>query len=375
MRNAGKSIQNASAVSAAVEISIRLGVLVLVIICCYFILKPFIPLVVWGLILAVALYPVHQAVNARLGDRRKLTAAIITIAALLLIILPGIQMAGSGVDGLKALDDHLKHEELKIPPPPEKVKEWWVIGSTVYTVWKQASVNLEATFQRYQPQVTALVKWLLSTFVGTLLGVLMFAVSIVIAGILMATAYSGGQMARQLFVRLVGERGSDFADISEQTIRGVVKGILGVAVIQALLAGLGFWIAGIPGAGVWAFLCLVLAIVQIGIGPVVLGVIIYAFSDMGTLPAVILTVYLIVVAIGDGPLKAVLLGKGVAVPMAVIFLGAIGGFIWIGFLGLFLGAVILSLSYKLFDAWMGSGLDSGTLEENYEPKSSADYAI
>jgi predicted PurR-regulated permease PerM len=234
---------------------------------------------------------------------------------------------------------------------------------------------LEATLQRYQPQVTASVKWLLSTFVGTLLGVLMFAVSIVIAGILMATAYSGGQMARQLLVRLVGERGSDFADISEQTIRGVVKGILGVAVIQALLAGLGFWIAGIPEAGVWAFLCLVLAIVQIGIGPVVLGVIIYAFSDMGTLPAVILTVYLIVVAIGDGPLKAVLLGKGVAVPMAVIFLGAIGGFIWIGFLGLFLGAVILSLSYKLFDAWMGSGLDSGTLEENYEPKSSADYAI
>ena len=101
----------------------------------------------------------------------------------------------------------------------------------------------------------------------------------------------------------------------------------------------------------------------------------HRFSDMGTLPAVILTVYLIVVAIGDGPLKAFLLGKGVAVPMAVIFLGAIGGFIWIGFLGLFLGAVILSLSYKLFDAWMGSGLDSGTLEENYEPKSSADYAI
>lgn len=245
----------------------------------------------------------------------------------------------------------------------------------MYTVWKQASVNLEATLQRYQSQVTATVKWLLSTAVDTVLGVLMFAVSIIVAGILMATSHSGGEMARHLFVRLVGERGDEFVDISEQTIRGVVKGILGVAVIQALLAGAGFWIAGIPGAGIWAFLCLVLAIVQIGIGPVVLGVIIYAFSNMSTLPAVILTVYLVVVAIGDGPLKAIFLGKGAAVPMAVIFLGAIGGFIWIGFLGLFIGAVVLSLTYKLFDAWMGNDSDSGSTEEDSEPKSSADYAI
>jgi len=375
MSGSGKSNQNTAATSAAVDIFIRLGVLILVIICCYLILKPFIPLVTWGIILAVALYPVYHAVNAKLGNRRKLTAAILTIAALLVIILPGIQMAGSGVDGLQLLNDKLKQEELKIPPPPEKVKEWWVIGSTVYTVWQQASVNLEATLQRYQPQVTATVKWLLSTAVDTVLGVVMFAVSIIIAGILMTTAHSGGQVARHLFVRLVGERGSEFVEISEQTIRGVVKGILGVAVIQALLAGGGFWIAGIPGAGVWAFLCLVLAIVQIGIGPVVVGVIIYAFSNMGTLPAVILTVYLIVVAIGDGPLKAILLGRGAAVPMAVIFLGAIGGFIWIGFLGLFIGAVILSLSYILFKTWMGDDPDSSAIEEDSEPKSSADYAI
>ncbi|CAB5080005.1 Permease of the drug/metabolite transporter (DMT) superfamily [Olavius algarvensis associated proteobacterium Delta 3] len=382
MSGSGKSNQNTAATSAAVDISIQLGVLILVIICCYLILKPFIPLVTWGIILAVALYPVYHAVNAKLGNRRKLTAAILTIAALLVIILPGIQMAGSGVDGLQLLNDKLKQEELKIPPPPEKVKEWWVIGSTVYTVWQQASVNLEATLQRYQPQVTAAVKWLLSTAVDTVLGVVMFAVSIIIAGILMTTAHSGGQVARHLFVRLVGDRGSEFVDISEQTIRGVVKGILGVAVIQALLAGLGFWIAGIPGAGVWAFLSLVLAIVQIGIGPVVLGVIIYAFSNMSTLPAVVLTVYLvvltvylIVVAIGDGPLKAIFLGRGAAVPMAVIFLGAIGGFIWIGFLGLFIGAVILSLSYILFKTWMGDDPDSSGIEEDSEPKSSADYAI
>ena len=210
MNESGTSVQNTSATSAAVEISIRLGLLILVIVCCYLILKPFIPLVTWGIILAVALYPVYETVNAKLGDRRKLTAVILTIAALLVIILPGVQMAGSGVDGLQALNDKLKHDELKVPPPPERVKEWWVIGSPFYAVWKQASVNLEATLQRYQSQVTASVKWLLSAAAGTLIGVLMFAVSIVIAGILMATAHSGGQMARHLFVRLVGDRGGQF---------------------------------------------------------------------------------------------------------------------------------------------------------------------
>jgi predicted PurR-regulated permease PerM len=186
--------------------------------------------------------------------------------------------------------------------------------------------------------------------------VLKFAASIIIAGILLATAASGGQVTRILFGRLAGKLGVEFAIISEKTIRGVVKGILGVAVLQAFLAGAGFALAGIPAAGVWAFLCLFLAIVQIGILPVVVGVIIYAFMKMATLPAVLLTVYLVVVALGDGPLKAILLGRGAMVPMPVLFIGAIGGFIWIGFLGLFIGAVLLSLGYKLLEAWMGGEL-------------------
>jgi predicted PurR-regulated permease PerM len=195
----------------------------------------------------------------------------------------------------------------------------------------------------------------------------MFAISLVIAGVLMASAKSGGQVAKKLFVRLAGERGPEFAEISTKTVRSVVKGIIGVSLLQSILAGLGFAVAGIPGAGLWALLCLFLAIIQIGIGPAIIPVIIYAFLKMSTLTAVILTVWLVLLAISDGPLKAVLMGRGASVPMLVIFLGAIGGFISFGFLGLFIGAVILSVGYKLLEVWLQKDTQSLPVVEESGP--------
>ena len=125
-----------------------------------------------------------------------------------------------------------------------------------------------------------------------------------------------------------------------------------MAIIQALLAGMGFLIAGVPGAGLWAFLCLFLAIIQIGIAPVAIPVIIYMFYSANTLTAGLLMVWLILVMLSDNFLKPILLGRGAPVPMLVIFLGSIGGFISMGFIGLFVGAVILSLGFKLFQAWL-----------------------
>ena len=227
-----------------------------------------------------------------------------------------------------------------------------LIGESAKNLWQSATVNLESTLAKFQPQILGFAKWLLKTFIDTAAGLFMFAISIIIAGILMASAKSGGQMAERLIVRLAGDHGEEIAGITVQTIRSVVKGIIGVSIVQALLAALGFVVAGIPAAGLWAFLCLVLAIIQIGIGPVVLLVIIYAFYTMGKIPAVLLTVWLVLVTASDGPMKAVIFGRGASVPMLVIFLGAIGGFIAIGFLGLFIGAVVLSVGYKLFEAWL-----------------------
>ena len=158
----------------------------------------------------------------------------------------------------------------------------------------------------------------------------------------------------------MGERGDEFAEISNVTIKNVAKGILGVAIIQSTLAGIGFILAGVPYAGLWALICLILAIIQIGPALVIIPVIIYLFSTMGLLGAILWTVYFVVVMISDNFLKPILLGKGAPVPMLVIFLGTIGGFITSGFVGMFIGAIILSLGYKLFITWLDEEAVAGS---------------
>jgi predicted PurR-regulated permease PerM len=352
MNEPDKITQEKAYTGPAIDIAIRIGLIALLIVLCFQILRPFISMVIWGTILAIAFYPACRRLSGVLGGRVKLAAAIITVVMFLGIILPSIRMVGSLVDGMKYINGRIQSSEIKVPPPPDSIDKWPFIGKSLKSEWYEASANLKATLTRFEPQVKAMSLRLLKSAMGIALGLLQFALSIIIAGIFMANAKGGGNMARDLFVRLAGERGADFADISTITVRNVVKGILGVAIIQALLAGIGFVVAGVPGAGLWAFFCLLLAIIQIGISPVAIPVIIYMFSSADTFTAGLLTVWLIVVALLDNFLKPIFLGRGAPVPMLVIFLGAIGGFLSMGFIGLFVGAVILSLGFKLFRVWL-----------------------
>lgn len=175
--------------------------------------------------------------------------------------------------------------------------------------------------------------------------------SVIIAGFLLATR--GTDSASDIFFhRVAGGRGAEFKLLCVSTIRNVIKGILGVAVIQAALAGTGLFLAGVPYAGILTVLCLILAILQIGPGLVLLGAVIFLFYTHSTVFAVLWSIYFIGVGISDNILKPILLGKGAFVPMLVIFLGVIGGFILYGFIGLFAGPIILSIGYKLILAWM-----------------------
>ena len=156
------------------------------------------------------------------------------IITLLLIILPSIQMVGSLVDGMTYLNDRIHGGEIKIPPPPESLDSWPVIGKSLKSKWHEASQDLMATLTRFAPQLKAISLRLLELAMSTTMGLLQFTLSVVIAGVLMANAKGGGKLVKDLFVSLAGERGNDFADISTITIRNVVKGILGVAIIQVI---------------------------------------------------------------------------------------------------------------------------------------------
>jgi predicted PurR-regulated permease PerM len=138
------------------------------------------------------------------------------------------------------------------------------------------------------------------------------------------------------------------------TIRSVTTGILGVAFIQSVLAGLGFLVVGLPGAGLWAVVFLIAAVLQVGV-LVLIPAVVYVFAVSSMTKAVIFLIWCAIVGLSDNVLKPILLGRGVAVPIVVVFLGAIGGFVTLGIIGLFIGAIVLSVGYKLFLAWINEG--------------------
>ena len=339
-------------VNNALEATIRIGLLVLLAAWCFEIVKPFVIPIAWGIIIAVGAYPAFLSLRRRLGGRRVLSATLITLVGLLVLIVPTVMLSGTLIDSAQGLAEGLQEGTIAVPPPSERVKEWPMVGEKLYAYWTQASENLAATLAKIAPQLKAVGSWLLSTAAGAGFAILQFVIAIVLAGVFLANAEAGGKATYAIAARLAEEKGAEFAKLAESTVRSVTRGILGVALIQSLLIGVGFLVMDIPGAGLWVLLCLILSVVQIGPFPVVLPVLIYVFSTADTVPAVLFLIWSLLVGSVDNVLKPILLGRGVEVPMAVIFVGAIGGFIASGIIGLFVGAVVLVLGYKLFLAWL-----------------------
>jgi predicted PurR-regulated permease PerM len=334
------------------ETVIRVGLVAALVIYCYQILRPFLTLIIWGIIIAVAVFPGYQGLASWLGGRRKIAAALFIAAALVILIMPSVMLSETLITGVRGLSQELRDGSLTVPPPPERVGTWPLVGEPIERLWQLASENIGDALKAIAPQLKILSKWLLSLAAGAGLGILQFVVAIIIAAVLMVNAASGKQASQAIARRLAGERGVELMDLAETTVRSVARGILGVAFIQSLLAGLGFMVVGVPGAGLWALLCMFLAIIQIGVLPISLPIVIYVFATASTGTAVVFLVWSIFVSVIDNVLKPLLLGRGMSVPMLVIFLGAIGGFIASGIIGLFIGAVVLVLGYELFHEWL-----------------------
>jgi predicted PurR-regulated permease PerM len=340
----------------AIEASIRIGLIVLLVLWCFNIVRPFVMLILWGAIIAVAIYPLFLKFTALLGNREKLAATLMTLIALAMLITPTVMLSGSAIESSQALAEQLEAGTLRIPPPSDKVRDWPLIGQKTYDAWNLASRNLEAAISKFSTQLSALGKYALSAAAGAGATVLQFVISVIIAGVLLVYAGSGTRAVERLSVRLIGgEAGRKFADMAGATIRSVAQGVLGVALIQAILAGLGLVVMGVPYAGLLTLAVLLLAIVQLPTIIVLAPVILYVFSTAATVPAVLFTIWSLLVGISDSFLKPLLLGRGLDIPMPVILLGAIGGMIMSGIIGLFVGAVVLAVGYTLYNAWLAEG--------------------
>jgi predicted PurR-regulated permease PerM len=343
--------------NAVIHYALQLLALSLLLLWCFRIVEPFITPLVWGSVLAISLYPIHALLTRKLKGRNAWSAVIITVLMLLIIIGPAVWLLMATVDEIKDLGNAYRSGELHIPPPSDQVKNWPVIGIKVYDTWLKASQDLTSLITQNSDQVKSVLLKFFGLLKNTAAGVLVFTLSIIISGILLAYAKSAGKFAHNLFIQLAGKAGESMANSAELTVRNVAKGVLGVAVIQSLLAGVGFVLAGVPLAGLWIIVCLVLAIVQIGIMPVSVGVIIYIWGAADTTTATLLTIWMVFVGVIDNILKPIMLGKGAPAPMLVVFIGAIGGFMFSGFIGLFTGAIVLTLGYNLMRTWLDNAED------------------
>ena len=347
--------------SRLMDVLIRAGLILAMVLLCFRVFSPFMNLMIWALILAVTLYPMHVSLAARLGGRQGLAATLIVLLGAVVVVVPTAALMSSLGDSVRGLINDVQNNTLVVPPPREGVENWPLIGDRLHAFWTKAHTDLPALVQSMQPKIGNLAKAALGFVAGIGGALLQFLASLIVAGIMMAFGESGARAVRSIFEKIAdGPRGAEFADLSTATIRAVAKGVLGVAFLQAMIVGVCLLVAGVPWAGVLAVIVLVLGIAQVPAVIVTLPAIVWLWSSSGygTGQAVFYTVLLLVAGMADNVLKPLMLGRGVDAPMPVILLGALGGMASAGILGMFVGATLLALGYQIFMGWVAASPDA-----------------
>ncbi len=335
---------------SVIAIALRLSFIAFLFIISFKILAPFVLPIVWGIIISIAVYPLFVRLSKILGGKDKWASAIIVAIGIAVFVVPFAVVIMSTVHGIEVFLAKLNAGTFVLPPPPEELNQWRVFGGRLYDFWLASSNNLMLLIEKLKPYLTEYLPTLFSSAAGVVGTIFQFIFSVIIAGLFLVNADGGKKAASGLFQTIIGKEGDSFVTLSKGTIKGVVQGVLGTAIIQTIFIGIGMFVIGVPGAGIWTVLVLIVAIIQLPPSLVVLPVIIYVFSVESTLVAVVFAVWSFVWSASDNIIKPMLMGRGVEVPMLVILLGSIGGMIAFGIIGLFIGSVTLAITYKIMIA-------------------------
>ncbi len=348
------------------DVVIRLSIVGVVVFVSFKIFNPFLGIMLWALVLAVTLYPMHQKLAGKLSASQGKSSTIIVLIGALLIGVPIAMMGNSVSTYAQKTQVSLKNDTFTISKPPESVTTWPIVGKKIYSAWDQASENLPKFINNHKSSVTEFFKSALSFATGFISGTFSFFFSLIIAGIMMAWGKEGSASLLKISCRIAGyENGTSLHKLSTATIRSVSMGVIGVAFVQAILFGIGLVVADIPGSGLIAIVVLLLGIAQIPAPVVGIPVIVYIwYTGDSTVMNMSFTVYFLLAGLSDNVLKPLLLGRGVDAPMPVVLLGALGGAISAGLLGLFIGAVFLSLAYVIFMNWVDTGMKANQHKDN-----------
>jgi predicted PurR-regulated permease PerM len=334
---------------------VRLGVIGALVYVSILLVQPFLTIAAWSVILTVALYPAYERLATALGGRRRLSAAIMTVLCLLIVTGPAFWLILGIIESLGQLANWFDPKSLAAAPPPLRLKEWPLIGEPFYQFWALASANLQEALAKIAPQLRSAATSLLQIAAGAGAGALRLLVAIAVSGFLFAPAPAMVVAIRAFARRLSPDRGDQFVSMAGATIRTVARGVIGISALQATLAGIGFTAAGVPGATVLTSAALIFGIIQIGASVIIIPSIIWAWMSMETWPALLYTLYMVPVSVIDNILRPLVMTRGLATPMLVILIGVIGGTLSFGVTGLFLGPIILAVTWELFTNWTKEG--------------------
>jgi predicted PurR-regulated permease PerM len=335
-----------------IQLAVRLALLALLIYWSFVVVRPFIPILAWSVVLAVALYPVFNWLSGLLGNRPKLAATALTLINLGIVIGPATWLGLGAVEGIRNFAAQLGAGTLAIPSPPAGVKDWPIIGTQLFALWDQASTNLRAALREFTPHLKPMAGTMLGLAGGAGVGTFKFLVAVALTGFLLPAGPRLVGASQRFLSRVVAERSENFLVLAGATIRSVAQGVIGIAVAQGLVIGMILKFADVPRAGLLAFAVMMLGILQIGSAIIVIPVLIWIWVTKSFAAALLITACLLPASLADNVLKPIVMGRGLTTPSLVIFLGVIGGTLAHGIVGLFIGPIILAVAWELLTAWV-----------------------
>ena len=333
------------------ELAVKLSLFFVLVYCAAMLLQPFLFVALWSLILLVTLHPAYSWMSKRLGGRRKLAALLVTVISLLIVTGPIVWLGLSMIDGIASFSRELNAGAIVIPPAPERIRNWPIIGGQLFDLWNLASSNLKEAVAEALPYLSPLTTMARRIAEGVATGIPTFLVSLLIAGALFPAAPSLIEALRTVSRRLLPVRGQELLELTGATIRNISQGVVGLSFLQAILAGVGLLVAGVPGAGLLAVAVLIFGILQIQ-GILFIPVFLWIWTSFDFKTALGLTAYLGPVSVLNNVLSPIVMAHGLKTPMIVIFIGLMGGIVAHGIIGLFIGPIILAVTWELFTAWI-----------------------
>jgi predicted PurR-regulated permease PerM len=346
------NLGDASAPSPMIDTVLRIGLVALLAYACARIVLPFAFILMWSAILGVMLYPLHLRLSTRVGDRG--SALLIGLMGVAVILGPMVVVVTSLATSLYSLIASVQSHDLALPPPPLWLDGTPLVGKKLTEIWTLVATNLPAALTQYGHLMSGPLAWLASFAGGLAIAELSFVLSFAIAAVLIVHGKGATNFAQRLLARVTGSRtrAVQLVTLTAATIRGVALGVIGVALIQSLLLGVGFFAVGLQAAGPLTLVALLLGIMQVPLILLTLPVVGYVFATEPTQTAIIFLIWNVIVGLSDNILRPLMLGRGLEVPMPVILIGVIGGMIVDGLVGLFVGPVLLAVSYVLLLEWL-----------------------